>query len=33
MSLKMSLNSQIKVIMKAIFAKYDADNSGFLDES
>lgn len=29
--MKMTLQSQINMIMKAIFAKYDADNSGYLD--
>ena len=32
MSLKMSFQIQVKMIMKAIFAKYDADRNGYLDE-
>jgi Ca2+-binding EF-hand superfamily protein len=32
MAMKMTLQSQINMIMKAIFAKYDSDNNGYLDE-
>ncbi len=31
MSLKMSLNTQVNIIMNALFFKYDQDNSGYLD--
>jgi len=31
MSLKMNFETQVKIIMKAIFDKYDADNNGYLD--
>jgi len=31
--MKMTLQSQINMIMKAIFAKYDSDNNGYLDEN
>lgn len=30
--MKITLQSQINMIMKAIFAKYDSDNNGYLDE-
>lgn len=33
MALKITLQTQISMIMKAIFVKYDSDNSGFLDEN
>ena len=32
MALKMNLQTQISMIMKAIFAKYDSDNNGYLDQ-
>jgi Ca2+-binding EF-hand superfamily protein len=32
MALKMTIETQISMIMKAIFAKYDCDNNGYLDE-
>ena len=32
MALKMTLQTQTSLIVKAIFAKYDSDNNGYLDE-
>ena len=31
MTIRLSKQSQINMIMKAIFAKYDSDNNGYLD--
>lgn len=31
MALKMTVQTQINMIMKAIFAKYDSDSNGYLD--
>ena len=33
MTMKMTMQTQINMIMKAIFAKYDSDNNGYLDEN
>lgn len=31
MTMKLTLQAQVNMIMKAIFAKYDSDNNGYLD--